>query len=121
MSSKSVHKILSYLVHKQTHKPTNKPRRKHNLLGGGNYHLEQYFLYSIYIFLIREYVLIMAANFKIQGERSQHCYTMMFHNYTVQPINLSISSLYLTVSKIYLCQVSTSTSYGFQNLAWTRL
>ena len=34
--SKSVHKLLSYLVHKQTHKPTNKPRRKHNLLDRGN-------------------------------------------------------------------------------------
>ena len=38
--SKSVHKFLSYLVHKQTHKPTIKPRRKHNLLGGGNESIE---------------------------------------------------------------------------------
>ena len=36
ISSKSVHKFLSYLVDKQTHKPTNKSRQKHNLLGGGN-------------------------------------------------------------------------------------
>ena len=32
MSSKSVHKFLSYLVHKYT----DKPRRKHNLLSRGN-------------------------------------------------------------------------------------
>ena len=35
ISSKSVHKFLSYLVHKQTDRRTDKPRRKHNLLGGG--------------------------------------------------------------------------------------
>ena len=34
--SKSVHKFLSYLVHKQTNKWRDKPRQKHNLLGGGN-------------------------------------------------------------------------------------
>ena len=34
--SKSVHKFLSYLVHKQTNRRTDKPRRKHNLLGGGH-------------------------------------------------------------------------------------
>ena len=36
ISPNSVHKFLSYLVHKRTNKLTNKPRRKHNLLGGGN-------------------------------------------------------------------------------------
>ena len=39
ISSKSVYKFLSYLVHKihkLTNKLTNKPRRKHNLFGGGN-------------------------------------------------------------------------------------
>ena len=35
--SKSVYKFVSYLVHKQTNRWTDKPRRKHNLLGGGNY------------------------------------------------------------------------------------
>ena len=36
--SKSVHKFLSYLVHKQTEGQTDKARQKHNgnLLGGGN-------------------------------------------------------------------------------------
>ena len=32
ISPKSVHKVLSYLVHKQTNQLT----QKHNLLGGGN-------------------------------------------------------------------------------------
>ena len=35
--SKLGHKFLSYVVHKQTNRRTNKNRRKHNLLGGGNY------------------------------------------------------------------------------------
>ena len=39
ISSKSVPKFLSYLVHKQTNKRTNQLKRKHNLLGRGNYKL----------------------------------------------------------------------------------
>ena len=35
ISSKPVHKFLSYLVYKQTDGLTDGPRRKHNLLGGG--------------------------------------------------------------------------------------
>ena len=35
ISSKSIHKFLIYLVHKQTNRRTDKPRRKHNLLGEG--------------------------------------------------------------------------------------
>ena len=41
ISSKSVHKFLSYLVHKRT----NKPMRKRNLLHGGNYREE--YTYSL--------------------------------------------------------------------------
>ena len=43
ISSKSVHKFLSDLVHKQTNRRTDKPRQKHNLQKynylhqGGNY------------------------------------------------------------------------------------
>ena len=36
ISSKSVHKFLSYLIHKQTEGQTDKPRPKLNLFGGGN-------------------------------------------------------------------------------------
>ena len=35
ISSKSVHRFLSYLAHKQTNRQTGSPRRRHNLLGGG--------------------------------------------------------------------------------------
>ena len=43
ISSKSVHKFLSYLVHKCT----NKPRQKHNLLGRGNYSAFSYKVGSV--------------------------------------------------------------------------
>ena len=45
--SKSVHKFMSYLVHKQTNRRTDKPRRKHNLLGSGNYYQQLYSLEHI--------------------------------------------------------------------------
>ena len=35
ISSKSVNRFLSYLVHKQMDRQMDKPRQKHNLLGGG--------------------------------------------------------------------------------------
>ena len=66
ISSKSVQKFLSYLVHK----PTNKPRYKHNLLGGlFNYHCKSKVLLTV----LQDSLNILFVLFMVNGFVIHNC------------------------------------------------